>query len=82
MQWIAPNFVECRFSSSTTTPRIGVASKRLFWRGTWFPMCAPDGRVAFEMIKRSVEEGRPYRLLLIDSEMPGMNGLELAEQVP
>ena len=40
--------------------------------------CALDGRGALEMLKRSVEAGRPYHIVLLDWKMPGMDGVETA----
>ena len=50
---------------------------------TWgmVPEFAADGFVALQMVRRSIEQRKPYRLLLIDARMPGMNGFELAERV-
>ena len=42
---------------------------------------ARDGEDAFEEIKRAFESGEPYRLMLLDFQMPGMDGFELAEKV-
>jgi len=42
---------------------------------------ARDGEGAIEEIKRAFESGEPYRLMLLDFQMPGMDGFELAEKV-
>jgi PAS domain S-box-containing protein len=36
-----------------------------------------DGRVALHLIHRALEQDKPYKLAIIDSQMPGMNGAEL-----
>ncbi|MDZ7698119.1 MAG: response regulator [Deltaproteobacteria bacterium] len=42
---------------------------------------ARDGEGALEAVKRAFESGEPYRLMLLDFQMPGMDGFELAEKV-
>ncbi|HDR14427.1 MAG TPA: response regulator [Desulfobacteraceae bacterium] len=42
---------------------------------------ARDGEGALEEVKRAFESGDPYRLMLLDFQMPGMDGFELAEKV-
>ena len=42
---------------------------------------AQDGEGALEEVKRAFESGEPYRLMLLDFQMPGMDGFELAEKV-
>ena len=39
---------------------------------------APDGQEALELAVRASAEGRPYRLVLMDVQMPVMNGLDAA----
>jgi PAS domain S-box-containing protein len=36
-----------------------------------------DGRVALHLIRRALAQDKPYKLAIIDSQMPGMNGTEL-----
>jgi PAS domain S-box-containing protein len=36
-----------------------------------------DGRVALHLIRRALEQDKPYKLAIIDAQMPGMNGAEL-----
>eukprot|EP00607_Mallomonas_marina_P007615 CAMPEP_0182421366 /NCGR_PEP_ID=MMETSP1167-20130531/6728_1 /TAXON_ID=2988 /ORGANISM="Mallomonas Sp, Strain CCMP3275" /LENGTH=140 /DNA_ID=CAMNT_0024598427 /DNA_START=235 /DNA_END=657 /DNA_ORIENTATION=- len=40
---------------------------------------AEDGLVAVEMAQKAVAEGDPYELILMDYQMPKMNGPEAAE---
>jgi signal transduction histidine kinase/CheY-like chemotaxis protein len=42
---------------------------------------APDGPSAFEEMWEAVASGTPYRLLLLDGQMPGMDGYAVAERV-
>jgi two-component system, sensor histidine kinase and response regulator len=42
---------------------------------------ARDGEGALEELKRAFESGDPYRLMLLDLQMPGIDGFELAEKV-
>jgi PAS domain S-box-containing protein len=42
---------------------------------------ADRGPTALEELKRAHLAGEPYRLLLLDQYMPGMDGLQLAEQL-
>ena len=37
---------------------------------------AEDGLKAIEMVKASLEYGKPYDIILMDSEMPNINGPE------
>jgi CheY-like chemotaxis protein len=40
-----------------------------------------DGPTALTTMERALSDGEPFELVLIDSEMPGMTGLELTEQI-
>src|SRR5208283_457158 len=40
--------------------------------------CGEDALVA---IRQAADEGRPYRIILLDMRMPGMNGIEVAEKI-
>ena len=42
---------------------------------------AESGAQALDMLDRAVAQGRPYEALYLDWQMPGMNGIELAERV-
>jgi signal transduction histidine kinase/CheY-like chemotaxis protein/HPt (histidine-containing phosphotransfer) domain-containing protein/HAMP domain-containing protein len=42
---------------------------------------ATDGPDALDCLRRSVREGDPYRLAIIDREMPNMDGLALAREI-
>jgi signal transduction histidine kinase/DNA-binding response OmpR family regulator/HPt (histidine-containing phosphotransfer) domain-containing protein len=42
---------------------------------------APDGRTALDMIHRARQAGTPYRLVLLDARMPGLDGFAVAEKL-
>ncbi len=42
---------------------------------------AEDGLTALERIERARTNGMPYKLMLLDCRMPGMDGFEVAERV-
>ncbi|MCG8672463.1 MAG: response regulator [Pseudomonadales bacterium] len=42
---------------------------------------ALNGQKALEMLQQSIEDNEPFDMLSIDIDMPGMNGLELAEKL-
>jgi signal transduction histidine kinase/DNA-binding response OmpR family regulator/HPt (histidine-containing phosphotransfer) domain-containing protein len=44
-------------------------------------LCAPDGPEALKMLRAAAAEGRPYDLALLDLQMPGMDGLALADSI-
>ena len=50
---------------------------------TWgmSPAIANDGPAALAALADAQNSGRPFRLMLIDSRMPDMNGFELAERI-
>ena len=45
------------------------------------PAVAEDGEEALFQIKKASDSGRPYRLLLLDLQMPDMDGFEVARRV-
>jgi CheY-like chemotaxis protein len=42
---------------------------------------ADSGTAGLERLNRAARAGRPFRLLLVDEDMPGMNGVELVAQM-
>jgi signal transduction histidine kinase/DNA-binding response OmpR family regulator/HPt (histidine-containing phosphotransfer) domain-containing protein len=42
---------------------------------------ADSGAQALDMLDRAVAQGKPYDALFLDWQMPGMNGIELAQKV-
>ena len=42
---------------------------------------AEDGRQALEMLLTAQRVGKPYDLILLDLQMPRMNGLELVQEL-
>jgi PAS domain S-box-containing protein len=51
--------------------------------GNWRmkPAAAENGRTALEKLKRAHREGDPFRLVLLDGHMPGLDGFEVAAQI-
>jgi two-component system sensor histidine kinase/response regulator len=45
------------------------------------PVAAEDGTTAIELLKRAHSSGNAYRLVLLDADMPEMDGFEVASQV-
>jgi len=45
------------------------------------PTEAEDGKEALAEIKRAFESGKPYRVLLVDLKMPGLDGFEVTKRV-
>jgi PAS domain S-box-containing protein len=43
--------------------------------------CVADGAQALERLRASHRDGRPYALVILDMQMPHMNGLELAQAI-
>ena len=42
---------------------------------------ATSGDQAYSMVSRAIDESKPYILMTIDIQMPGMNGLEFVKRV-
>jgi two-component system, NtrC family, sensor kinase len=42
---------------------------------------ASNGMEGLELVKKSVQEGRPYAVIFLDMRMPGWDGMETAEQI-
>ena len=45
------------------------------------PDTAESGPVGLQMLEAAVNSGRPYDLVLLDEQMPGMGGLEVIERI-
>jgi two-component system, sensor histidine kinase and response regulator len=45
------------------------------------PDSAQDGRSALRLLRRAAEAGRPYETALLDTGLPGLGGLELAQRI-
>ena len=45
------------------------------------PACAASGIEALEMFRKSVEQGAPFTVVLLDQNMPGMDGYEVCEHI-
>jgi PAS domain S-box-containing protein len=45
------------------------------------PVTAKDGPSAIDALHRAHRDGHPFRLLLLDAHMPGMNGFDVAARV-
>jgi len=57
-----------------------ILEQQLLRWGMW-SRCAVDAVQALDMLRKAEAEGNPFELALIDHEMPGWNGLELADRI-
>src|SRR5260370_17705562 len=44
------------------------------------PACAVNGMEALEIFRKSVEEGEAFPVVLLDQNMPGMDGYEVSKR--
>ena len=42
---------------------------------------APSGQQGIEMVRQADEQGKPYRMVLVDWQMPGLDGIETGKQI-
>jgi two-component system sensor histidine kinase/response regulator len=49
------------------------------WR--MFPVLCESGQEAMEVLERAQQSGRPFPLILLDAQMPGMDGFRVAEDL-
>jgi PAS domain S-box-containing protein len=45
------------------------------------PTCVESGELALEVLGQAQRAGQPFRLVLLDAQMPGMDGFMLAERI-
>ncbi len=61
------------------TNRVILSEMLVSWRMK--PVAVEGARQALEELRRAANAGEPYPLVLLDSQMPDMDGFELADQV-
>jgi PAS domain S-box-containing protein len=61
------------------TSRLILVEMLASWRMK--PMAVESARAALAELRRAADEGEPYPLVLLDSQMPDMDGFVLAEQL-
>ena len=49
------------------------------WRAR--PTCAASGELALQALRAGVEGGTPFKLILLDANMPGMDGFSVAKEI-
>jgi CheY-like chemotaxis protein len=42
---------------------------------------APDGKHALTAMNRAIQEGKPYHVILLDVQMPAMNGFDVGQRI-
>jgi two-component system sensor histidine kinase/response regulator len=42
---------------------------------------APSGQQGIEMVRQADEQGKPYQVVLVDWQMPGLDGIETGKQI-
>jgi PAS domain S-box-containing protein len=42
---------------------------------------APDGASGLQQLRTAHQEGHPYRLVILDGQMPGLDGFDVAQQI-
>jgi PAS domain S-box-containing protein len=45
------------------------------------PHCVDNGRAALDALRGASQQGRPFSLVLLDANMPGLDGFEVAEEM-
>jgi two-component system sensor histidine kinase/response regulator len=55
--------------------------QRTLQRSRMLPECADSGPAGLAQLEEASALGQPFRLILVDERMPGMNGLEFIEHV-
>ena len=53
----------------------------LLWNWRMLPSAAASGEEALSLLRRASERGNPFRLILTDVNMPGMDGFDLVTRI-